>query len=40
MILKKLNPVTKKAIEEARKGKTRKVVSMKQLFIDLNKISS
>ncbi len=29
------NAVTKKAIEDARKGKTFKAASLKQLFIDL-----
>jgi hypothetical protein len=31
------NPATKKAIGDARKGKTRKAGSLKQLFADLKK---
>jgi hypothetical protein len=36
-ILKEPNAVTKKAIEDARKGKTHKAGSLKQLFSDLKK---
>lgn len=36
-ILKEPNAVTKKAIVDARNGKTRKAASLKQLFTDLNK---
>ncbi len=36
-ILNEPNAVTKKAIEDARKGKTQKAASLKQLFTDLNK---
>jgi antitoxin component of RelBE/YafQ-DinJ toxin-antitoxin module len=36
-IIKEPNAVTKKAIEDARKGKTRKASSIKQLFAELNK---
>ena len=36
-ILKSPNALTKKAIEDARKGKTRKASSLKQLFADLKK---
>lgn len=36
-VLKDPNTVTKKAIEDARKGKTRKAKSLKQLFTDLKK---
>ena len=36
-IHKEPNANTKKAIEDARKGKTRKAKSLDQLFTDLNK---
>lgn len=36
-ILDDPNAVTKKAINDARKGKTRKAGSLKQLFTDLKK---
>jgi len=36
-ILKEPNTATKKAIEDARKGKTRKAKSLDQLFTDLKK---
>ena len=36
-ILKEPNPTTKKAIDEARKGKTNKAESLQQLFTDLKK---
>jgi len=36
-ILKDPNATTKKAIEDARKGRTRKARSLKQLFHDLKK---
>ncbi len=36
-IIKNPNLATKKAIRDARKGKTRKAGSLKQLFADLNK---
>ena len=36
-VLKDPNALTKKAIEDARKGKTRKAGSLKQLFTDLKK---
>jgi len=36
-ILKDPNVLTKKAIEDARKGKTRKAGSLEQLFTDLRK---
>jgi antitoxin component of RelBE/YafQ-DinJ toxin-antitoxin module len=36
-ILKEPNAATQKAIEDARKGKTRKSGSLKQLFTDLKK---
>ena len=36
-ILDDPNAVTKKAINDARKGKTRKASSLKQLFTDLKK---
>jgi len=36
-ILDDPNAVTKKAINDARKGKTRKAGSLKQLFADLKK---
>ncbi len=36
-ILKEPNVATKKAIEDARKGKTRKAKSFDQLFSDLKK---
>lgn len=36
-ILKEPNAGTKKAIEDARKGKTKKATSLEQLFTDLKK---
>jgi len=36
-ILKEPNTATKKAIEQARKGKTHKAASLDQLFADLKK---
>jgi hypothetical protein len=36
-ILKEPNAFTRKAIEDARKGRTRKAGSLKQLFTDLSK---
>ncbi len=36
-IIKEPNAVTKKAIEDARKGKTHKAGSLKELFTSLNK---
>jgi antitoxin component of RelBE/YafQ-DinJ toxin-antitoxin module len=36
-ILNEPNDVTKKAIADARKGKTKKAASLKQLFTDLHK---
>ena len=36
-VLKHPNTITKKAIEDVRKGKTRKAASLKQLFSDLKK---
>ena len=36
-ILKEPNALTKKAIVDARNGKTHKAASLKQLFTDLNK---
>ena len=36
-ILKEPNAATKKAIDDARKGKTRKATSLDQLFTDLKK---
>ena len=36
-ILNEPNALTKKAIGDAKKGKTKKAASLKQLFSDLNK---
>jgi antitoxin component of RelBE/YafQ-DinJ toxin-antitoxin module len=36
-ILNEPNALTQKAIADARKGKTQKAASLKQLFADLNK---